>query len=100
MTSRKEPLVRAEILKAMQWLGASPDQLAMLESAPRMQLYDEAEKLGADRYLLAYIGSWAEDDVDTLANLRHWNEAEQAEALKKVRQGHGALKPPADRIRR
>jgi len=100
MTSRKEPLIRAEILKAMEWLGASPDQLATFEGMPRMQLYDAAERLGADRYLLAYIGSWAEDDIDTLADLRHWNEEEQAEALKRVRDGHGALKPPADRIRR
>ena len=89
--------IRAEILEALQWLGASPDLLALLKGADKDRLYDAAEKLGADRYLLGDIGSWGDtmEDADVLEMLREWNEGEQAEALQTVRRGHGAMKPPA-----
>jgi len=90
-----EAAIRDEIAKALEWLGASPRSLARLNGADRFRLYDAAEQLGADRYLLAYIGSWAEDDIGVLAELREWNAGEAADAIEKARQGHGAMKPPA-----
>jgi hypothetical protein len=89
--------IRAEILNALTWLGASPAELAALKRAGKDRLYEAAATLDADRYLLGYIGSWGDTltDDDVLAFLRQWNEAEHAEALHAVRRGYGSMKPPA-----
>src|SRR5690349_21163524 len=90
--------ITAEILTALKWLGATPSLLARLKHADKDRLYDAAEKLGADRSLLGYIGSWRDTmtDADVLDMLRAWNEGEQADALEAVRRGYGAMKPPAE----
>jgi hypothetical protein len=45
-------------------------------------MYDAAESLGADRYLLATIDSWGDPLTNdrVLANLTKWNAAVTAEA--------------------
>jgi hypothetical protein len=92
-----EILIRREILKAAEWLGGSPELLASLRGASKCQLYDALESLTADRELLATVGAWLETwtNDEVLAGLREWNTRVIADALEKVRQGHGALKPAA-----
>lgn len=70
--------IRSEIAKAIQSLGASPELVATIEGKTKLQMYHAATRLGADRYLLAAIGSWGDtmDDADVLRDLRTWNVAE------------------------
>jgi hypothetical protein len=93
-----EILIRREILKAVEWLGGSPAVLARLRGADKRKLYEALEKLEADRELLAAVGSWLDTwtDDQVLEELRKWNGWAAADAIEKVRQGHGAMKPPAD----
>jgi hypothetical protein len=88
-------LIRREILKAVQWLGGSPKLLASLRGASKRQLYDALELRGADRELLATVGSWLDTwtDDQVLAALREWNARAAADTIEKVRNGHGAMKP-------
>jgi hypothetical protein len=90
-------LIRREILKAVQWLGGSPKLLASLRGASKRQLYDALELRGADRELLATVGSWLDTwtDDQVLAALREWNARAAADTIEKVRNGHGAMKPAA-----
>lgn len=72
-----EHAIRLYILKAIELLGGSPAQLAALDGARKEALYDTAAQLGADRYLLAAIGSWGDtlSDQEALQELRGWNDA-------------------------
>lgn len=89
-----ETEIRAEALKAIGWLGGSAELLASLEDASKDQLYDAAEQLNGDPYLLGFIGSWHDtmEDDEVLAGLREWNAGE---ALEAARQGRVAIIPPA-----
>jgi hypothetical protein len=90
-------LIRREIAKAVEWLGGSPKLVAGLRGASRRRMYDTLELLGADRELLATVGSWLDTgtDEEVLATLRAWNQRAVGDALEKVRLGQGALKPAA-----
>jgi hypothetical protein len=92
-----EILIRREILKAIEWLGGSPKLVASLRGASKRRLYDALELLGADRELLATVGSWLDTwtDDQVLAALREWNARAAADTLEKLRQGHGGMKPAA-----
>jgi hypothetical protein len=92
-----EVLIRREILKAIEWLGGSPKLVASLRGASKRRLYDALELLGADRELLATVGSWLDTwtDDQVLAALREWNARAAADTLEKLRQGHGGMKPAA-----
>lgn len=92
-----EILIRCEILKAVEWLGGSPELLTSLRGATKRRLYDALEALNADRELLGAVGSWLDTwtDDEVLSAVREWNGRAAAEAIDKVRQGHGALKPAA-----
>jgi hypothetical protein len=92
-----EILIRREILKAVEWLGASPKLVASLRGASKRRLYDALELLGADRELLATVGSWLDTwtDDEVLTALREWNARAAADTLEKLRQGHGGMKPAA-----
>jgi len=92
-----EILIRREILKVVEWLGGSPKLVASLRGARKRRLYDALELLGADRELLATVGSWLDTwtDDQVLTALREWNARAAADTLEKVRQGHGVLKPAA-----
>jgi hypothetical protein len=92
-----EVLIRREILKAIEWLGGSPKLVASLRGASKRRLYDALELLGADRELLATVGSWLDTwtDDQVLTALREWNARAAADTLEKLRQGHGGMKPAA-----
>ena len=92
-----EILIRCEILKAVAWLGGSPELLTSLRGATKRRLYDALDSLGADRALLGAVGSWLDTwtDDEVLSAVREWNARAALEAIEKVRQGHGALKPAA-----
>jgi hypothetical protein len=72
--------IRSEIAKAVRHLGGSPQLVATIEGKTKDEMYDAAESLGADRYLLATIGSWGDTLTDdrVLANLKKWNAAAAA----------------------
>ena len=93
-----EILIRREILKAAEWLGGSRELLASLRGASKRQLYDALVPLNADRELLGTVGSWLDTwtDDEVLLALREWNTRAAADALEKVPEGHGALKPAAE----
>jgi hypothetical protein len=64
-----------ELCKAAERLGGDAEQIRGL---PRAQIYDALEDLGADRFLLAFVGSWGDtlDDAQVLASLQRWNRGE------------------------
>jgi len=70
--------IRSEIAKAVRDLGGSPEIVSTIEGKTKAEMYDGAESLGADRYLLAAIGSWGDTltDQQVLQELRAWNAAE------------------------
>jgi hypothetical protein len=73
-----EQLIRCELYKAVETLGAPPELLAAtINGASKEEMYRAAERLGADRYLLAAIGSWGDTltDEQVLQELRDWNAA-------------------------
>ena len=76
-----ERAIRLYITKAIELIGAAPDQLAALDGVGKDELYAAAERLGADRFLLAIIGSWGDtlDDEEVIEDLRQWTAAEAAE---------------------
>ena len=61
------------------------DMNIIIEGQIRSEIYRALELLGADRKLLAAVGSWGDtlDDGEVLELLTEWNEAEE-----KVRQPH------------
>lgn len=67
-------VITAQIRNALQKLGADPALAQMVAADPHLA-YDALEKLGADRFLLAAVGSWADtaDDETVLSLLREWN---------------------------
>ncbi len=67
--------IRSEIAKAVQHLGGSAELVATIEGKTKEEMYDAAEQLNADHYLLASIGLWGDtlEDDQVLANLRKWN---------------------------
>src|SRR6185437_15376397 len=67
-------LIRCEILKAVEWLGGSPELLTGLRGAPKRRLYDALESLSADRELLGAVGSWLDTwtDDEVLSAVREW----------------------------
>jgi hypothetical protein len=76
-----ERAIKAEMRKALASLGADPELLASVDAAEKLHpraLYRFAERLGADRWLLAAIGGLHDthDDEDVLRELRDWNAAE------------------------
>lgn len=78
-----EQLIRCEVYRALEHLGAPPKVLAAsINGASKEAMYAAAERLGADRYLLGFIGSWHDsmEDAEVLAALRQWNGEEEAEA--------------------
>jgi len=60
--------IQSEIAKAIRDLGGSPELVATIEGKTKEQMYRAAERLGADRHLLAAIGSWGDtmNDEDVL----------------------------------
>jgi len=77
-----EQLIRRELYKALESLGGPPALLAAtISGATKNEMSAAAERLGADRHLLAAIGSWgdSQDDEQTLADLRLWNAGAAAE---------------------
>ena len=73
--------IRSEIAKAVRELGGSAELVATIEGKTKEEMYDAAERLGADRYLLAAMGSWRGTltDKQVLADLREWNAGGAAE---------------------
>lgn len=67
-----ERRIRAQISRAAERLGAEEDEM---RAVPRDKLYDTLEALGADRFLLAIVGSWGDcaSEAETLAHLERWN---------------------------
>jgi hypothetical protein len=61
-----------EVCKAAERLGGDRERIRAL---PRARLYDALEDLGADRYLLSFVGSWGDtmNDGEVLKELRAWN---------------------------
>jgi hypothetical protein len=55
--TERERESRSEIAKAVRELGGSAELVATIEGKTKQQMYRAAEQLGADRYLLAAIGS-------------------------------------------
>lgn len=73
-----EQLIRREIYKALESLGGRPETLAAtISGASKEEMSRAAESLGADRFLLAAIGSWGDTltDAQALQELRDWNDA-------------------------
>ncbi len=73
-----EQFIRRELYKAIESLGGSPELVAAtINGASKEEVYDAAQRLGADRYLLAAIGSWGDtpDDEQVLQDLRDRNAA-------------------------
>jgi len=52
-----------------------------VEDEIRSEIYRALELLGANRELLATVGSWADtlDDEEVLKLLKHWNESEETQ---------------------
>jgi hypothetical protein len=77
--------IRSEIAKAVQQLSGSPEFVATVEGKTKDEMYEAAERLGADHQLLATIHSWGDNltDEQVLFYLREWNRgaarAEKAE---------------------
>jgi hypothetical protein len=75
-TSKKSDAVNGKIVRELQktlaYLGADP------ALADRPGMYQKLEALGADRELLAVVGSWGDtlDDEEVLVLLKEWNAAE------------------------
>jgi len=92
-----EIAIRQEIIKAAEWLGASPELMDSLRDARKRQIYEAFESMGADRELLGIIGSWLDtwSDVQVFLALRAWNAGAAADALENVRQGRQAMLPAA-----
>jgi hypothetical protein len=69
--------IRSEIAKAVRSLGGPARLVATIEGKTKDEMYRAAEQLGADRFLLAAIGSWRDTmgDEDALRELRDWNAA-------------------------
>ena len=67
--------IRDELCKAAERLGGDG---ARIRTLPRGEIYDAMEDLGADRHLLAAVGSWGDtlSDGEVLASLRRWNRDE------------------------
>ena len=68
-----ERRIISELQRALDYLGADP---ALAHSGP-VDLYKNLEVLGADRELLAVVGSWGDtlDDDEVLVLLKEWNAA-------------------------
>jgi hypothetical protein len=79
-----EQLIRNELYKALESLGAPPKVLAATINGAitKDKIYKTAERLGADSYLLATIESWGDtiEDAKVLSNLKEWNAGAAAEA--------------------
>jgi hypothetical protein len=79
-----DQLIRNELYKALESLGASSKVLAATinGATTKDEIYKTAERLGADRYLLATIGSWGDtlEDAEVLSNLKEWNAGAAVEA--------------------
>jgi hypothetical protein len=65
----------AEVEKALAKLGASPVLVYRAAAMLPRAIYEEMERLGADPYLLAMVGSWGDtlNDAEVLNMLRDWN---------------------------
>jgi hypothetical protein len=65
----------AEVRAALQKLGASEMLVYRAATMLPRAIYEEMERLGADPYLLAFIGSWGDTltDAEVLGMLRDWN---------------------------
>jgi hypothetical protein len=72
-----EKAIRFEICKAIESLGAPTKLLEAVRGGTKEALYEAAERLGADRFLLGAIGSWGDtlSDDEVLQELRDWNAA-------------------------
>lgn len=87
MSGMDDIQIRREIVRALEWLGASPEQVDKLADGSKRELYAILEALDADRYLLATVGSWIEEDeeFDVLRWLRAWNSEQVTDAIEAVR---------------
>jgi hypothetical protein len=67
--------ILVELSRAAERLGGDGDRIRAL---PRAEIYDALDDLGADRYLLAFVGSWGDtmSDADVLEELKRWNRGE------------------------
>jgi hypothetical protein len=70
-----EKAIRFEICKAIESLGGPTKLLEAVRGGTKEALYEAAERLGADHYLLAAIDSWGDalSDEEVLSELRDWN---------------------------
>jgi hypothetical protein len=61
-----------ELCRAAERMGGDGEQIRAL---PRAHIYDALEGLGADRHLLAFVGSWGDtmNDGQVLKELKEWN---------------------------
>lgn len=56
-------------------------KMSNLESEIRSEIYRALEYLGADRQLLATVGSWGDtlEDAEVLRLLKEWNDLRQVD---------------------
>ena len=61
-----------ELSRAAERLGGDGERIRAL---PQAEIYEALEDLGADRFLLAFVGSWGDtlSDADVLEGLKGWN---------------------------
>jgi len=64
-----------ELSRAAERLGGDGERIRALQ---RDEIYGAMDDLGADRHLLATVGSWGDtlDDDLVLKSLRRWNRGE------------------------
>jgi hypothetical protein len=74
-TAEVDQAIVAEVRAALQRLGASEMLVYRAATMLPCAIYEEMERLGADPYLLAFIGSWRDTltDEEVLDHLRDWN---------------------------
>jgi hypothetical protein len=67
--------INAEIQTALRDIGASEDEVRRIPDMSVDELYELQNRLGADPYLQAYVGSWGDTqpDHEILDLLRKWN---------------------------
>jgi hypothetical protein len=67
--------IRTEIARAAVGLGASGAEAERIAGGSRAEIYRALAGLGADRLLLALVGTWrdSDDEVGVLNSLREWS---------------------------
>ena len=70
----------AEIAIALADIGAKPELLDKIKKSSIDEIYEAAERLGAQPLLLGFIGSWGDTlgDDEVLQGLRNWSAETKA----------------------